>query len=48
MLDLTGKRFKSYKPHQASVVDICVDATGDFIATASIDGELQALALMKC
>ncbi len=41
MLDLTGKRFKSYKPHQASVVDICVDATGDFIATASIDGELQ-------
>lgn len=40
ILDLSGKRFKSYKPHQASVVDICIDVTGDFIATASIDGQV--------
>ncbi|KAK0499462.1 hypothetical protein EDD18DRAFT_1307946 [Armillaria luteobubalina] len=45
MLDLTGKRFKSYKPHQASVVDICVDATGDFIATTSIDGQIVIISL---
>lgn len=39
ILDLTGKRIKSYKPHLASVVDISFDETGDFVATASIDGE---------
>jgi len=38
ILDLTGKRIKSYKPHLASVVDISLDATADFVATASIDG----------
>lgn len=40
ILDLTGKRLKSYKPHMASIVDISMDATGDFVATASIDGKL--------
>jgi hypothetical protein len=39
ILDLKGKRIKSYKPHQASVVDICMDSTGDFVGTASIDGD---------
>ena len=39
ILDLTGKRIKSYKPHLASIVDIEFDETGDFIATASIDGK---------
>jgi hypothetical protein len=38
ILDITGKRIKSYKPHLASVVDISLDATADFVATASIDG----------
>jgi hypothetical protein len=38
ILDLTGKRIQSYKPHMASVVDISLDATTDFVATASIDG----------
>ena len=38
MLDLSGKRIKSYKPHLASIVDIEFDETGEFIATASIDG----------
>ncbi|EDR12623.1 vacuolar assembling protein VPS41 [Laccaria bicolor S238N-H82] len=40
ILDLTGKRIKSYKPHLASVVDISFDETGDFVATASIDGQV--------
>ncbi|PPQ94822.1 hypothetical protein CVT25_007459 [Psilocybe cyanescens] len=40
ILDLTGKRIKSYKPHLASVVDISMDATADFVATASIDGQV--------
>lgn len=40
ILDLTGKRIKSYKPHMASIVDISLDATADFVATASIDGGL--------
>ncbi|KAF8887029.1 vacuolar assembling protein VPS41 [Gymnopilus junonius] len=40
ILDLSGKRIKSYKPHLASVVDISLDATADFVATASIDGQV--------
>ncbi|PFH49000.1 hypothetical protein AMATHDRAFT_76446 [Amanita thiersii Skay4041] len=40
LLDLAGTRLKSYKPHMASIVDISVDVTGDFIATASIDGQV--------
>lgn len=40
ILDLTGKRIKSYKPHMASIIDISLDATGDFVATASIDGQV--------
>ncbi|KAF4619821.1 hypothetical protein D9613_004777 [Agrocybe pediades] len=40
ILDLSGNRIKSYKPHLASVVDISLDATADFVATASIDGQV--------
>ncbi|CAA7259453.1 unnamed protein product [Cyclocybe aegerita] len=40
ILDLTGKRIKSYKPHMASVIDISLDATADFVATASMDGQV--------
>ncbi|KAF5376840.1 hypothetical protein D9757_008884 [Collybiopsis confluens] len=41
-LDLSGRRIRaqSQYPHRASIVDICVDETGDFIATASIDGQV--------
>jgi len=39
ILDLKGTRIKSYKPHQASIVDISMDITADFVATASIDGK---------
>lgn len=45
ILDLTGERIKSYKPHMASVVDISLDATADFVATASIDGDSISLFL---
>ncbi|TFK43987.1 vacuolar assembling protein VPS41 [Crucibulum laeve] len=40
ILSLTGTRIKSYKPHMASVVDIVLDTTGDFVGTASIDGQV--------
>ncbi|KAG2086160.1 uncharacterized protein F5147DRAFT_729267 [Suillus discolor] len=40
IVDLTGKRIKSYKPHQASVSDAEFDSTADFVATASIDGQV--------
>ncbi|KAF8885807.1 hypothetical protein BD779DRAFT_1532495 [Infundibulicybe gibba] len=40
ILDLAGKRIKSYKPHSASIVDISLDATADFVATASMDGQV--------
>ena len=39
MFNLAGERTKSFKPHQASVSDIEMDSTADFVATASIDGE---------
>ncbi|KAJ7062940.1 vacuolar assembling protein VPS41 [Mycena amicta] len=40
VLDLTGKRIKSYKPHMASVIDICMDETAEWVATASLDGQI--------
>ncbi|TEB23793.1 vacuolar protein sorting-associated protein 41 [Coprinellus micaceus] len=45
VLDLSGKRIKSYKPHLASIVDIEFDETGEFIATASIDGQVYVRSL---
>lgn len=39
VLDLHGERLKSIKPHSASILDVSLDETGDFIATASMDGE---------
>ena len=38
VVDFTGKRLKSFKPHMASIVDIVMDPLGEFIGTASIDG----------
>ncbi|KAI8982914.1 vacuolar protein sorting-associated protein 41 [Trametes punicea] len=40
ILDLLGQHIKSFTAHSASVSDISIDATGDFIATASIDGQV--------
>ncbi|KAJ7699646.1 hypothetical protein B0H17DRAFT_1049120 [Mycena rosella] len=40
ILDLSGARIKSYKPHMASVIDIAMDETAEYVATASIDGQV--------
>ncbi|KAI0315153.1 vacuolar assembling protein VPS41 [Amylostereum chailletii] len=40
IMDIAGKRVKSFKPHTASISDMCFDSTADFVATASIDGQI--------
>ncbi|TFY77062.1 hypothetical protein EWM64_g6951 [Hericium alpestre] len=45
ILDLTGKRVKSFKPHTASITDICFDSTADFVGTASLDGQVVIYSL---
>ncbi|KAH9049599.1 hypothetical protein EDB84DRAFT_1585412 [Lactarius hengduanensis] len=40
ILDLTGQRIKTFKPHAASVIDVCFDSTAEFIGTASMDGQV--------
>jgi len=37
IVDLTGKRLKSFKPHMASIIDVVMDPLGEFVGTASID-----------
>jgi vacuolar protein sorting-associated protein 41 len=39
VLELRGTRVKSFKPHSASIVDLCLDEGGEFFATASLDGQ---------
>ena len=38
LIDHSGERVKSYRPHSASVLDLCFDTDADFVASASIDG----------
>jgi hypothetical protein len=38
VMDLEGTSIKMFRPHSASILDICMDATGDFVGTASING----------
>ena len=38
VLDYSGERVKSYRPHSASINDMCFDSASEFIATASVDG----------
>ncbi|THV02760.1 vacuolar protein sorting-associated protein 41 [Dendrothele bispora CBS 962.96] len=45
LVDLSGTRIKSYKRHMASISDICVDETSEFIATSSIDGQVCIISL---
>ncbi|PSS08839.1 hypothetical protein PHLCEN_2v3454 [Hermanssonia centrifuga] len=45
VLDLAGEVVKSVKPHSASIIDICMDETADFIGTASIDGQVVIYSL---
>lgn len=44
---MQGERTKSVKPHSASILDMSLDETGDFIATASMDGKI-ALRYLCC
>ncbi|KAF7301087.1 Vacuolar assembling protein [Mycena indigotica] len=41
MLDMTGQSIRSIKPHVASVIDICMDETAEWVATASLDGQVR-------
>ncbi|PIL28149.1 hypothetical protein GSI_09686 [Ganoderma sinense ZZ0214-1] len=45
VLDLAGQPIKSFAAHSASVLDISMDITGDWIATASIDGQVAVYSL---
>ncbi|GJE87282.1 vacuolar assembling protein VPS41 [Phanerochaete sordida] len=45
ILDMHGERTKSVKPHSASILDMSLDETGDFIATASMDGQVVIYSL---
>ncbi|KAG8963995.1 Vacuolar protein sorting-associated protein 41 [Tulasnella sp. 419] len=38
ILDLSGKKLKSYRPHSASINDIRIDSHNEFVATAAMDG----------
>ncbi|KAL5487517.1 VPS41 [Sanghuangporus weigelae] len=40
VLDYAGERVKSFRPHTASIIDMCFDTAGEFVATASIDGQV--------
>ena len=42
ILDYLGNRVQSYRPHSASINEMCIDTTGDFVATASVDGMLAS------
>ncbi|TBU65241.1 vacuolar assembling protein VPS41 [Dichomitus squalens] len=45
VLDLAGQPVKSFAAHTASILDISMDSTGDWIATASIDGQVAVYSL---
>ncbi|KAG8782576.1 Vacuolar protein sorting-associated protein 41 [Ceratobasidium sp. 428] len=40
ILDFNGVRQRSYRPHTATITDMSIDTTEDFVATASIDGQV--------
>ncbi|KAL6307128.1 vacuolar protein sorting-associated protein 41 [Sparassis latifolia] len=40
ILDLSGQHLKSFSSHSASVSDISLDITAEFVASASIDGQV--------
>lgn len=43
ILSLAGELVKSFQPHSASVTDIAIDLSGDWVATASLDGEMARI-----
>ncbi|KAH9928463.1 vacuolar protein sorting-associated protein 41, partial [Epithele typhae] len=47
LLDLAGQLVKSFAAHTASIMDISLDITGDWIATASIDGQVAVYSISQ-
>ncbi|KAI0685116.1 vacuolar assembling protein VPS41 [Cerioporus squamosus] len=45
ILGLDSQLIKPFAPHSASVLDISMDMTGDWIATASIDGQVAVFSV---
>ncbi|EMD40305.1 hypothetical protein CERSUDRAFT_121110 [Gelatoporia subvermispora B] len=45
ILDLSGQHIKSFDVHSASVNDISIDSTAEWVATASLDGQVVAHSL---
>ncbi len=40
VLSYEGAKINSFRPHAANVTSICLDEENDFVATASMEGEL--------
>ncbi|KAF8528462.1 vacuolar assembling protein VPS41 [Hysterangium stoloniferum] len=40
ILDYLGNRTQAYRPHSASINEMCIDSTEEFVATASMDGQV--------
>jgi vacuolar protein sorting-associated protein 41 len=47
VLDLNGNRVREFMSHTNTVNDVCVDPTGDYVASCSDDGAC-ALLLPLC
>ncbi|KAG8920361.1 Vacuolar protein sorting-associated protein 41, partial [Tulasnella sp. 408] len=45
VMDFAGNRVKSYRSHRASINDIRIDASSEFIATASMDGQAAIVSI---
>ncbi|KAG8947639.1 Vacuolar protein sorting-associated protein 41 [Tulasnella sp. 424] len=45
VMDFAGNRVKSYRSHRASINDIRIDASSEFVATASMDGQAAIVSL---
>lgn len=42
VLSYEGAKINSFRPHAANVTSLCLDEENDFVATASMEGELLA------
>ncbi|KAG8985538.1 Vacuolar protein sorting-associated protein 41, partial [Tulasnella sp. 427] len=45
IMDFAGNRVKSYRSHRASINDIRIDSTSEFVATASMDGQAAIVSI---
>lgn len=44
ILDVEGNLVKGFRSHSASILDLDIDSSSEFVASASIDGELPCSA----